>query len=96
MSVGANFIGQKTTGLYLCPEEPQRIFGVRFKPFALAHLFPVPPQRLTDKVLPLQQLFRMNTQEKAYIEGILSSEDLEERVRNAESLILSLFDELNY
>lgn len=96
MSIGANFIGQKTTGLYLCPKESQRIFGVRFKPFALAHLFPVSPQQLTDKVLPLQQLFQINTQEHSFIEDILSSDSLKEKVRLAESLILSLFDELNY
>ncbi len=96
MSIGAHFIGQKTTGLYLCPEEPQRIFGVRFKPFALAHLFPVSPKELTDKVLPLQQLFQITTKENSYIEGILASRELDDRVSNAESLILSLFDELNY
>ncbi|MBX2874740.1 MAG: helix-turn-helix transcriptional regulator [Saprospiraceae bacterium] len=96
MSIGANFIGQKTTGLYLCPEEPQRIFGVRFKPFALAHLFPIPPQQLTDKVLPLQQLFQIRTKEKTLIEDILSHDNLDEKVRCAECLVLSLFDELNY
>lgn len=96
MTIGANFIGQKTTGLYLCPQAPQRIFGVRFKPFALAHLFPIPPQQLTDKVFPLQKLFEISTRESSYIDNILNSDPLEEKVSSAESLILSLFDELNY
>lgn len=96
MSKGANFIGQKTTGLCLCPDEPQRIFGIRFKPFALAHLFPIPPQQLTDKVLPLAQLFKIEPEDTRLINEILGQDDLSGRVHYAEALVLSLFDELNY
>lgn len=96
MPRGANFIGQKTTSLCLCPKESQRIFGVRFKPFALAHLFPIPPRQLTDKVLPLNRLFPITNEEQTFIEAILQQENLQDRVNSAEALVLSLFDELSY
>ncbi len=96
LPAGAVFVGQKTSGTYFSITQPQEIFGIRFKPFAFAHLFPIPPNQLTNKVLPLERVFSLNKVGRGLIQSILKARDNQAKITLAEQLILTLFDELFY
>lgn len=96
LPAGAVFVGQKTSGTYFSITEPQEIFGIRFKPFAFAHLFPIPPNQLTDKALPLNQVFSLDKVGRSLVQSILKTKEVEAKIVLAEQFTLTLFDELFY
>lgn len=93
---GAIFIGQKTSGIYFCITRPQKVFGIRFKPFAFAHLFSVSPDQLTNKAIPLDKLFPIQESARLLIKSTIKEKEQQTKIVYAEKLILALFDDLLY
>ena len=93
MNAGGAFIGQKTCSVKFSVKQPQTIFGIRFKPFAFANLFPVSPEKLINRTLRLEQIFLLKKEERSLIKQILNPIELLKKASLAEKLVLQLLDE---
>lgn len=93
MNAGGAFIGQKTCSVKFSVKQPQTIFGIRFKPFAFARLFPISPEKLTNRTLQLEQLFRLRKEERGIISQILSPIEFDKKSSLCEQLVLQLLKE---
>lgn len=88
---GGSFLGQKTTGARFCTAVPLTLFGIRFKPFAFAHLLPSKLCQLNDQSIPIDTLFDLSKKERAAIQRILSGKDVAEKTQAAEVLMRGFF-----
>ena len=90
MNAGGAFVGQKTCGVQFAVHRPQRITGIRFKPFAFAHLFSIPPNQINDKTLPIKELFVLSREDWGIIHQIIEEKDFEQKVSLCEKLTLRI------
>lgn len=90
---GAAFVGQKTTSVKLVANQPVKIFGVRFKPFAFANLIDIPLYKMNDKVCPLQEVFSMSKWDSIQVQEILLKESGAEQVAAVEVFLSKLLKE---
>ena len=93
MNAGGAFVGQKTTGIKFSIKTPQTVVGIRFKPFAFAKFFPISPQSLTNRTIPIEQFFPLKQEDRAIINKILSPIHFDEKVKCFEALILRFLKE---
>ncbi len=96
VAAGASFVGQKTSGLKLLVKQRQKVFGIRFKPFAFAHLFPLSPGQLNNRAMALDQLFELKKSDRELIRYILGAPSLENQRIHCESLVTSLLNSKFY
>ena len=87
LSPGANFVGQKLSSVQIEASHSQTITGIRFKPFAFAHLFALPPKKLNNRVLSLEKIFDLGGIEKQLIQSILENPEKENVLNNCEKLV---------
>jgi AraC-like DNA-binding protein len=90
VSSGGVFIGQKTSCVQFCTAATVRLFGIRFKPFAFAHLPEIPLSRLNDLALPLDKLFTLTGEEKRLAGRIPKVDEAGEKIDMAEKLLPAL------
>ena len=90
MEAGATFLGQKTASVRVCVHKPQRLKGIRFKPFALANLFSFAQNRLNNQAIPLQRLFDVGSRESLLIDSLLCGGEKDAFKASAQALVNSL------
>ena len=90
INAGAAFLGQKTSSIRFSVKQPQRIFGVRFKPFAFAHLFSIPPTKMNNTALPLARLFDLKGEDCLLIKKLLRERSFGKKTEDGEKLVLRL------
>lgn len=93
MNAGGAFVGQKTSSVRFLVQRPHKVVGIRFKPFAFAHLLPFAPTSLTNKSIPLGQLFELRKTDQDLIRQILKTEEFEERTTLCTQLALGILKE---
>ena len=96
IKAGGAFVGQKTGSVKLCVKKAQTVLGIRFKPFAFAHLFSFSPSRIKNRAIALDQLFDLEKSERSLIKQILKNRDLTEKMLYCEQLIFKLLKEQLY
>ena len=90
MNAGGAFVGQKTSSVRFSVKHPQTVLGIRFKPFAFAHLFPIAPITITNRTLPIEQLFHLRQEDWRLIHKILRQNDFIKKGQLCEQLTLRL------
>ena len=90
VDAGATFLGQKTGSARICVSKAQRVRGIRFKPFALAHLFSFAQNRLNNQAMPLHRLFELEKKECLLIDSLLTTRDETVFKASAEALVACL------
>lgn len=90
VKTGAALVGQKTNSVHLRVNRPSCLFGIRLKPFALAGLLPVPLFQLTDRLIPLTELFAFTHSQAAMLRDLVTARSIENRLVLAERLSVDL------
>ncbi len=90
VSRGANFLGQISSSIHIRPQGSQKIFGVRFKPFAFAHVIKEPIHLLNDQVVPLEDLFNFGAEQRDLLSGLIEEREEGKRLANLNQLMLYL------
>lgn len=72
---GPVFIGQTSTYLYIKSDEPIKLRGVRFKPFAFAKVLNTPIFKLNDGILSLDMLFDLKPSFKSLWRTMIKEEN---------------------
>lgn len=90
---GASLIGQKTSSVFLKFPTDQKLFGIRFKPFALVNILPISMASFTDKVLPLSNSSFFSKVDSKCIAEIIHSDDFMKQAELAENLLIQEWEE---
>ncbi|MEL6649694.1 MAG: DUF6597 domain-containing transcriptional factor [Bacteroidota bacterium] len=93
VSSGASFLGQISSRMYLKTHGTQQIFGVRFKPFAFAHVIREPIHLLNDQIFPLEDLFTMGPEQSYALEALIKEGETEKRIEKLNQLMLYLLQD---
>jgi len=93
MNAGAAFVGQKTCSVRFSVKQPQTITGIRFKPFAFAHLFPIPAEKINDKALPIKCLFDLQSEDWCLIHQIFAEKAFDCKFQLCEKMALRILTE---
>lgn len=89
----ATLLGQRTSSIQFQLSQPLRLFGIRFKPFAFANLLRIPCDQMTNKLLPMSDLFPISKDVSKQIQRLLAAPDVESKNNLAEGLLLTIFDD---
>jgi len=72
---GAAFFGQRNSCIHIKFEKSLNLCGIRFKPFAFAHIINTPIFKLNDEFAPLDQLFVINASTFSLIQQIIETRE---------------------
>ncbi|MEL7530223.1 MAG: helix-turn-helix domain-containing protein, partial [Bacteroidota bacterium] len=93
ISRGASFLGQISSSLHIKTQAAQNIFGVRFKPFAFAHIIQEPIHQLNDQIVALEQLFAIGPLQIQAIDAMLAAKQREKRIASLNEMMLYLLQD---
>ncbi|MEM6346647.1 MAG: helix-turn-helix domain-containing protein [Bacteroidota bacterium] len=93
ISRGASFLGQISSSMHIKTQGSQKIFGVRFKPFAFAHVIKEPIHLLNDQLVPLGDLFTFGPEQKDLLERFIEEAEEEKRIARLNQIMLYLLQD---
>lgn len=89
----ASFLGQKTSPVSFESDSAINLFGIRFKPFALAGRLKTPMFTFNDKSVLLSSIFGEQLGVLKLSREIKNEKSLEKKIELAESLVIEIFKE---